>query len=277
VKRTDWPKIQEIYLKTKSLQKTAQLVGCSRNSVKRVIVRFGLPILHRYNQQIILETYHQLESAPKVVEQLGCSLQTVYRTLHKNGIYIGKGQSQGNKKNHHYHWKELPIETIIARYLVGETCQAIGDSYNVDAEVIRQRLKDNQINRRIGKASGNQNIFWKGGNHKETMHYYRRQSYEVAAICLGQPVLKGWVIHHMDEIPENNSPENLILFSSQTLHAVYHGQLSVNQRKGQIVDAIQLALKTGGHQLPPPPHPLKFELNINQQYLSKKQMQTAIP
>jgi hypothetical protein len=90
------------------------------------------------------------------------------------------------------------------------------------------------------------------------MHYYRRQAYEVAAICLGQPLPQGWVIHHLDENPHNNQPDNLILFRDQSVHARFHQRLLERQRAGQPFDATQLALESGGRQLPQPPAPLRL-------------------
>ena len=92
------------------------------------------------------------------------------------------------------------------------------------------------------------------------MHYYRRQSYEVAAICLGQPLPPGMVIHHLDEDWHNNNPANLILFESQSPHATFHQLLNRLRRQGQTVDASRLALESGGKSLPRPPAPIQLPL-----------------
>lgn len=44
----------------------------------------------------------------------------------------------------------------------------------------------------------------------------------VAAAVLGRPLRKGEVVHHEDQNKLNNLPENLIVFSSQAVHAHHH-------------------------------------------------------
>jgi hypothetical protein len=66
------------------------------------------------------------------------------------------------------------------------------------------------------------------------------------------------VIHHLDEDPRNNEPNNLVLFSSSADHIRYHMKLLKLRREGSEVDPIQLALEGGGQALPPPPAPLAF-------------------
>jgi hypothetical protein len=92
------------------------------------------------------------------------------------------------------------------------------------------------------------------------MHYFRRQSYEVAAICLGQPLPRLWVIHHLDENPENNEPSNLLLFRHQSAHAGFHQQVLKLQRAGQAVDVRALAIELGGRPMPEPPQPLDLSV-----------------
>jgi hypothetical protein len=92
---------------------------------------------------------------------------------------------------------------------------------------------------------------------------FRHQSYEVVAICLGQPTPQGWVIHHLNEIPQGNRPENLLLFQPASAHALYHQKLLRLQRKGLEVDATRMALESGAVKLPPPPPQFQLELDID--------------
>jgi hypothetical protein len=162
------------------------------------------------------------------------------------------------------HKYQVPMETVIRRYAEGETLTEICRDYAVPPEVIRKRFEHLQIPRRNrGFQRGAKNPQWKGGKEKP-MHYFRRQSYEVAAICLGRPLPPGVVIHHLDEDPTHNHPSNLILFRSQSVHARFHQQLLRLQREGHEVDATQLALESGGRALPPPPRLIEFSRGIDQ-------------
>lgn len=155
----------------------------------------------------------------------------------------------------------LPMQEIASRYLAGETCRQLAESYrnalvgsSKPEEVVRRRLLRAGVTRRP-RGWQNQrrtkNHQWKGG-YKVPMHYYRRQAYEVAAICDGKPLQPGEVIHHVDENNENPAPENLMVFPNQGAHARYHQQLLKSRWKGQPADAIQLALENGARQLQRP-------------------------
>lgn len=186
-------------------------------------------------------------------------------------------------RNHPYKY-DLPMDELARRYQDGETCGEIARSLELPSERIRRRLIAHGVEIRSAAESiprGKKNVFYKNGKGKvEPMHYYRRQSYEVVAICLGRPVPQGWVIHHLDEDPENNDPSNLMLFESPRRHSKFHQRLLRLQRKGIEVDAIQEALKSDGVMLPPPRTPIEFGRdtdshdlyeNLRQQYLDRKQ------
>lgn len=47
----------------------------------------------------------------------------------------------------------------------------------------------------------------------------------VAERMLGRPLLPGEVVHHIDGDKRNNSPGNLMIFTSQKEHAAYHAAM----------------------------------------------------
>lgn len=201
----------------------------------------------------ILRLWHTLHSQKAVAREMGCTQPHVSHVLNSKGIRTGKGTKL---PAHH-----LPMLDVIARYRAGESTLDLGKAYGVSAEVIRRRLRSAGVPRRGEvecKPRGSKNSQYKHGGKSAPMHFYRRQSYEVAAICLGQPLGPGWIIHHLDEIPENNHPENLIVFPSQSLHAQFHQWLRKNRIEGTSAEAIRKALGIGGLQLPPPPNPIAF-------------------
>ena len=54
---------------------------------------------------------------------------------------------------------------------------------------------------------------------------FRGKAYEyivVASQMLGRDILPSEVVHHIDGNPSNNSPENLMVFVSNRVHAIYH-------------------------------------------------------
>ena len=55
--------------------------------------------------------------------------------------------------------------------------------------------------------------------------YGRHEHRVVAERILGRKLRKGEVVHHLDFNPRNNSPENLMIFRSQSEHAKYHAAL----------------------------------------------------
>jgi hypothetical protein len=155
--------------------------------------------------------------------------------------------------------KNVSEGDVVNRYLQGEDSKDIAKSYgHTDAVVYRILVKHN-IPRRIGGASGSKNPQWKGGRSKEDrVHYYRRQSYEVSAICLGKPLPQGNIIHHLDENPKNNNPENLVIFVCQGDHLRFHQKVLKLQIEIPSEEATRLALENGAVKLPKPPAPIEL-------------------
>lgn len=216
----------------------------------------------KYDYAEVLRLWRELGNQYLVAERLSTAQATVSRILRSQGIRVGK---IGAPLKY-----DLPMDEIASRYLAGETCREIAQDYGVDAERIRRRLRTRGVKRRGGGGpKGSKNHFWKGG-FQPTMHYYRRQAYEVAAICLGHPLPQGMIIHHLDENPKNNNPGNLYLFENQGDHARFHQRLHTLQRKDQPVDAIHLALESGGRALPPHPALIRLPLDTDRYALSEK-------
>lgn len=142
---------------------------------------------------------------------------------------------------------------------------------NISQEVARRQLLREGFSRKgkKGNVVGARNFQWKGGR-KPAMHYYRRQAYEIAAICEGKPLRMGEVIHHNDEVKENNAPENLLVFPTNREHMHYHQQLLAFQREGREVDTIQLALKNGGRRLQRPASLIGWKPDIEKKSLLEK-------
>lgn len=243
-----------LYQELGSQQRVAEAMGCSQGAVSTALrlvgLGKGLDNRRRHSDEELLRVFEEEGTALGVSRRFGMTDVGVAYRLRRMGVTLGPG---GQRPIH-----ALPMAEVIARYEAGESTGVLGQAYGVDPEVIRRRIARKGVQRRpVGPPSGAGNPQWKGGREK-TMHYYRRQSYEVAAICLGQPVPQGWVIHHADENPQNNQPENLILFADRRDHHRLHQQLLRLQRAGLAVDATRTALESGGQALPVPPSPIRF-------------------
>ncbi len=198
--------------------------------------------------EMAIRLWFQHKNQKTVARILGTRQGRVSAILRRCGVHVGRG------KRDPIH--QLPMEEVARRYLAGESTMKLGEAFQVDSEVIRRRLRSAGVARRpVGGPKGSRNSQWKGGC-EPTVHYYRRQAYEVAAICLGQPLPKGWVIHHCDENPRNNDPKNLLLFQSPSAHAGFHQLLLARQQTDPEVDATRLALENGAQALPSPPSPI---------------------
>ena len=262
------PPDQEIIATYESLgtqTAAAKALGCSQSTVSAALRRNGICIgrggkQRKFVDQQFLDLWNQHHDTKKVADRIGTSRTYVTQVL-KDKFGIRCPRNHPNKI-------PLPMEEIKRRYEAGESCAQIAKTFGLSAERIRRRLRGYGVPRRTLKESvprGEHNRFYSNGKGKrEVMHYYRRQSYEVAAICLGQPLPRGWIIHHLNGNPEDNRPENLVLFQSSGTHAAHHIQLCGLQQKGLPVDASQLALENGAQVLPPPPSPILLEPDTEQ-------------
>lgn len=62
------------------------------------------------------------------------------------------------------------------------------------------------------------------GSGKSYVKSFGRHTHRmVAARMLGRKLKPGEVVHHIDGNKRNNAPENLMVFSSQSEHAKWHG------------------------------------------------------
>ncbi len=98
----------------------------------------------------------------------------------------------------------------------------------------RKQTKET-IQKRVKNYTGDKHYLWKGGiaksgrniliympEHSRAINKHIRLSHCVAESYLGRFLYPGEIIHHIDENPHNNLPENLYLFPSLAEHSRYH-------------------------------------------------------
>ena len=89
-----------------------------------------------------------------------------------------------------------------------------------------------------GENTGEKATSWKGGIchtrdgyiliYKNVKNYIRRARY-VMEEKIGRPLTKREVVHHINEIRDDDRPENLMLFPSIVEHQKYHQKIISNQ------------------------------------------------
>lgn len=206
----------------------------------------------KYDKDLVARLFAELRSQGEVAKAIGAAQGTVSQILLRMGIRVGRGW-KGNAT-------QIPLDEVHREYWAGACMSEIAARYGMSGPALSKRMRKAGLSlKKGGMRKPHRNYQWKGG-YKIPMHYFRRQSYEVAAICLERPVPHGWVVHHIDENPENNHPDNLILFPSQGHHARHHQRLLKLQRQGIEVDATREVLESGGLALPRPPAGMQLSL-----------------
>lgn len=125
--------------------------------------------------------------------------------------------------------------------------QQTGSEYHPSNKVVNKCLK-RHIRLRGRGAPGSRNGSWKGGVRIDR-HGYRlvyspghphaasngcvREHRLVAEKTLGRFLTPCEVVHHLDDDPSNNSPDNLMVYDTNSQHIrETHGDLSAGQRLG---------------------------------------------
>lgn len=112
--------------------------------------------------------------------------------------------------------------------------ERLGREYRPSAKVVNKVAKRHGfVMRNRGYQSGAKHHLWKGGRTTDKAGYvlvwapdhpfanragYVREHRLVAEEKLGRLLLPTEVVHHIDDDPSNNSPENLVVFESNGQH-----------------------------------------------------------
>lgn len=139
-------------------------------------------------------------------------------------------------------------ESVLRDYLEeGANMRELRHRFGVHEGTMRSFLQAQGVLKSRGAQQGEYNPQSKAGRvtskERDAGKYWARRVVEQA---LGQPLAGGWVIHHMNECPTDQSPSNLWLFPSASHHSQYHQRQRENLTAGGQLAPSRLALGSGG-------------------------------
>jgi HNH endonuclease len=131
---------------------------------------------------------------------------------------------------------DWPIEEMTQWYKSGMTLQQIGDRLGRDLRLVHKALKKAGIEMRPrgwSNQSGSRNVSWNGGRTIDKHGYvllrkpdhpaadrrgYVREHRLVAEQALGRLLKPDEVVHHKNDDPSDNRPENLMVYETNAQH-----------------------------------------------------------
>lgn len=143
-------------------------------------------------------------------------------------------------------------ESVLRDYLEeGVGMRELKVRFGVHEGTMRSFLQAKGVLKGRGAQSGVHNPQSKGRavteRDRDSGKYWARRVVEQA---LGRQLPKGWVIHHMNECPTDQTLTNLWLFPGMAEHSMYHQRQRDNLTRGAQLSASHLASDSGGLWLP---------------------------
>jgi transposase len=149
--------------------------------------------------------------------------------------------------------KLLDLKAAVVRdYLEeGVNMRELKYRFGVHEGTMRTFLQTQGLLKSRGAQAGIENPQSKGrtvgSKDRDAGKYWARRAVESA---LGQRLPTGWVIHHMNECPTDQTLSNLWLFRSMSDHSLYHQRQRENLTTGGQRSPSRLAKDTNGLWLP---------------------------
>lgn len=232
----DLPEIKELYLVRKlSSPQIGQIKSCSSSAVLRFLERNNIPRRKGYPKYTSWDDlYHLYIEQGLTLERIaglkGCSRNTVSRTLQRLNI-PRRPSIAGNSPQIHkrYKWDYEELKELYLKQNL--PTKKIAEMKNASQLATRRALRKAGINlrrqceaNRLSAADGFRTGRYTGrridgqgyvriydrGTQKTTMEHIL-----VWEHVNNRQLPKGWVIHHLNGIPNDNRPENLAALPSQ--------------------------------------------------------------
>lgn len=114
--------------------------------------------------------------------------------------------------------------------------EMVGDNNPAKRLKVRKKISKAKKGLKCPQFSGDKHPNWKGGKVKSKGYWhikksghpfahkngYILQSHLVAEKCLGRYLTSEEIIHHINEIKDDDNPENLYLFATTNAHTKFH-------------------------------------------------------
>jgi hypothetical protein len=131
---------------------------------------------------------------------------------------------------------DWPIEEMTQWYQDGMTLQEIGDRLGRDLRLVHKALKKAGVPMRPrgwNNQQGSRNVSWNGGRTTDKHGYvlirkpehpmansagYVREHRLVVEEILGRPLTQTEVVHHLNDEPGDNHPDNLMVYETNGRH-----------------------------------------------------------
>ena len=243
-----------------SLQEISEAVGHSMSWATRVLKENNRSAKERrypnasWDEEAILKDYQNGMALIELREKYDIGSTTFYRLLKKRGVKTRRNWKDREERQNNY--AQVDWDDVIAAYQDYVRIDKIEVKYKVSRTTLYQELRIRGIPKRGAghNSSGLDSPRWKHGQGHRDSERDPMLTKQVAAICLGHVVPRGWHIHHMSEDLSDNRPENLAVFRNGSDHSNYHRQEEYLQQRDLPIDTNQLVLENDGIVLRRP-HP----------------------
>lgn len=175
-----------------------------------------------------------------------CPVVCVVTTAKTKGAFcMNRSRTESGRYGTEY---IIPDKKVIELYVNnGMSVQQISKILSIGTNPLYKRLRELGVMRSFGETrklnhstSGENNPNWRGGKYVhggyvmiwiDGKHVYEHRF--VAERKLGRKLKAGEVVHHIDKNKLNNSPENIVVFSSNGEHIKSHMTSEEARKRGK--------------------------------------------